>query len=125
MNVHSINDCSALDTLTYSQVLKESADTAGGHVLAVFDCMNEFYDSGINCYEPDVVCYDKNKDVAWGKLESYLVGVTKQKPVKDGLLWMAQAHWQSTAYSISAGTLHRSRYCIAQHINIFVLRYEI
>lgn len=108
MGVYFVTDCNSLNGLTYDAAFKASTSTLGGHIFGVFDCMEEAYDSSINCYGPDYVCYDKNKEKAWSPLKSYMTNITKTKPVSNGILWMAQAHWQSDAYSISSGTLHRS-----------------
>ena len=128
IGVRIIKDCSVLDSLTFSQAFANSSGSGGvgGPIIAVFDCMEESYDPSVTCYEaPNSVCYDdeQKREAPWGKFTSYMMNVTKEKPVKDGKLWMAQAHWQSSAYSISAGTLHRSRYDCG--INMVIVSYNV
>jgi hypothetical protein len=43
------------------------------------------------------------------QLETYMENLSKSNPTaKDKKFWMIQGHWQSTAGSITLGTLHKS-----------------
>lgn len=116
--VYTIKDCSVLSNLTYnaakSQAVKWGGEGRNGAVLALFDCTEENYDEKINCYGKDFVCYDswpKNtSSIPMSHLSTHLQSVTSVDPsmAYGNKMWMAQAHWQSTAASVSLGTLHGS-----------------
>ncbi len=100
-----------LQGLTYGKAKAMSTLHDGpGSVLALFDCMEENYDSKINCYSKDFTCYDTNtKQIPFDHLHSYVVNTTLANPTTSNAnLWMNQAHWQATAATITLGTLHRS-----------------
>lgn len=116
-NIYSISDCSSLGTLTVDDIMKHSQinDPAnGGHVFALYDCVAEEYDSTTNCYSKDFTCYDarpKNTaQIPWDHMISYAMNTTAadKSHGESYTPWMLQAHWQSTAGSITSGTLHRS-----------------
>jgi hypothetical protein len=107
----SITDCTALQGLTLDSAKNISTLVGGGHVLAVFGCVDENYDPSIECYLPDgAVCYNpKTADRATSKLWAYMNQTTATpQDVQSGKLWMAQAHWQYSAESIAEGVLHES-----------------
>lgn len=112
MQVPVLTSCSDVDDLTFEDAYSISTLPRAGHLLAVVDCVEEYYDSSINCYGHQFVCYDSwpenTSTIPWNAMETYLQDVTSELPVEEGRLWMAQAHWQSTALSISLGTLHNS-----------------
>lgn len=117
LNVYTISDCSVLSTLTYAKAQFYSRLRKGGSLLALIGCVAENYDPSINCYGPSFVCYDSwptNSSAApWRDFSNYMLAVTFMDPTSNGSaaysnLWMAQGHWQSTAVSISLGTLHNS-----------------
>lgn len=103
-----------LQGLAYGQAKAMSTLHDGpGSVLAVFDCTEENYDSRINCYGKDFTCYDSwpdnTKQIPFDHLRSYVINTTLADPTTSSAnLWMNQAHWQSTAATVSLGTLHRS-----------------
>lgn len=107
-----IKDCSQL-AMTYSNALSFSKLLSGGHLMAVFDCMDENYDPSIECYGKDFICYDSwpynTTNVAFEAINTYMQATTSSNPtVSSSNMWMAQAHWQSSAQSVVKGTLHRS-----------------
>lgn len=103
-----------LQGLTYGKAKAMSQLHDGeGSVLAIFDCTEENYDPSINCYNKDYTCYDSwpdnTKDIPMNHLHSYMVNTSSSNPTTTNAnMWMNQAHWQSTAASITLGTLHRS-----------------
>jgi hypothetical protein len=103
-----------LQGLTYGKAKSMSTLHDGpGSVLAIFDCTEENFDPTINCYNKDYTCYDSwpenTKDIPFDHLHSYMVNTTLADPTKTNAnMWMTQAHWQSSAASITLGTLHRS-----------------
>lgn len=106
-------DCSPLASWSYDQAKQHAKLTAGGSLLAVFDCMEENYDSSINCYGKDFVCYDSwpsnSAQLPFEHLQSYMRNTTATNPTTSSAhLWMTQAHWQSTAATVTLGTLHKS-----------------
>ena len=111
-DIYTITDCTALGSLTYTDAKSKSKLTNGGYLLAVVDCMEEYYDSTVNCYGSNYVCYDSwpqnSSSIPMDKLESYMTSVTSSYPDNPNTLWMAQGHWQQTALTISLGTLHKS-----------------
>lgn len=115
MNVYTITNCDDLATLTYEKAL-ELANTSddGSGLIAIIDCVAENYDSTINCYGKDFICYDSwpenTTDIPWSYMKQYMSLVTK-KPTEQqqgSQLYMAQAHWQSNALGDTLGTLHNS-----------------
>lgn len=114
--IYMIDDCSVLSTLSYEEIYANSAMTQynNGHVLALFGCIKEEYDSTVNCYNKDYTCYDAwpqdTSNVPWDHMKSYAWNTTNAAYVESfGYSpWMVQTHWQSTAGSITSGTLHKS-----------------
>lgn len=112
--VYQLSDCSRIDSLTYEGAM----NLAGSNRLfALFDCTEENYDDKISCYGKDFVCYDDSNwgptntsSVPFDHLATHLQGVTAKNPAVDykNSMWMAQAHWQSSAETVTLGTLHRS-----------------
>eukprot|EP01031_Cornospumella_fuschlensis_P025438 gene25438-30717_t len=107
MKVPYTKDCTALNTWTYSHALDVSSLPSGGHLLAIFDCVDEQYDESIECYVDRDVCYEGDTLATKGyqKLISYMNALTNSPP---STLYMVQAHWQSSVSSVAKGTLHRS-----------------
>lgn len=107
MKVPYTKDCAALNTWTYAHALEVSSLSFGGHLLAIFDCVDEQYDESIECYIDRDVCYEGDKLATKGyqKLTSYLTTLTASPP---STLYMVQAHWQSSVSSVAKGTLHLS-----------------
>ena len=67
-NMYAVTDCSSLNALTVDEVYKQSMIGTDGHVFAVFACVDEEYDSTINCYNKEYTCYDAwphNSDIPW------------------------------------------------------------
>ena len=111
--INTITTCNTLATLTYAEAKAASQLANGGYLLAIYDCTNEYYDSSINCYAKEFTCYDSwpenTTSIPFDALQTYMLQTTTQDPTtKESLLWMAQAHWQSTAGSVTLGTLHKS-----------------
>lgn len=114
-NLYSITDCSELGMLSVEDIMvKAQIPNNGGHVFALFECVTEHYDSSINCYSKDFTCYDSwssdSSQIPWGHMKEYAANTTAEG-VDHGQSyspWMLQAHWQSTAATITSGTLHRS-----------------
>lgn len=111
--VHTISDCNDLSTLTYNQAKELGKLKKGGSLISVIGCTTENYDPEINCYGKDFVCYDSwpegTSNIPWSDLKSYLTKTTSTDPTASSPnLWMAQAHWQSSALSVTLGTLHNS-----------------
>jgi hypothetical protein len=112
LNIYFIEDCSILKTLTYQQAVKNAIKLPSqSKVLAIKDCTTENYDDKINCYSRGVVCYEDDKSTkAWNAFDNYVQLTTSTNPVgrnnsssESSYLWMAQAHWQSSAESITIG----------------------
>jgi hypothetical protein len=128
-HVYAVNDCNALKSLTYGEAKAEAIKTGLGRkgaVMAIFDCTEENYDSKINCYGKNFVCYDSwpknSSSIPFEHLSTHLQSVTSVDPTTSYAqhMWMAQAHWQSTAESVSLGTLHESSLVLdvtRSHIN--------
>jgi hypothetical protein len=112
MNVSTVVDCNDLSSLTVGEAKYKSSLPNGGYLFSISDCMEEYFDSTINCYGSDFVCYDSwpenTSSIPWNKLKEYMTMMTASYPDSSNMLWMAQAHWQSTALSVSLGTLHNS-----------------
>ena len=114
MGIYTITDCDDLSDLTYAAAKEAGKLSSGGSIIAIDDCVDSNYDSTINCYGNDYVCYDSwpenTSDIPWDALKADLFEVTGTDPTVDNptSMWMAQAHWQSTALSIALGTLHNS-----------------
>lgn len=111
--VYTVSDCSQLADLTYSDAQSLGHLKAGGSLVSVIGCTTENYDPSINCYGKSFVCYDSwpegTTDQAWDPFKAYMNTTTATDPTTASPnLWMAQAHWQSTAWSVTAGTLHNS-----------------
>jgi hypothetical protein len=114
-NIYSISECASLGSLTVEDIMKNAQiPENGGHVFALYDCVSQEYDSTVNCYGKDFTCYDaRPKDTAqipWDHMISYAMNTTAVDKSHGASYspWMLQAHWQSTAGSITSGTLHRS-----------------
>eukprot|EP01039_Chlorochromonas_danica_P003989 gene3989-4364_t len=113
LHVPSVTNCADL-SMNYSTALSLSRrSTLGGHLLAVFDCMDENFDSSITCYGRRFVCYDswpKNtKEKPFQAMQNYLHDTTASDPTSQSVnLWMTQGHWQSSVLSVGLGALHRS-----------------
>lgn len=116
-DVFYVKDCSALATLTYSNAKAAATKSKLGRkgaTMAIFDCTEENYDEKINCYGKDFVCYDSwpqnTSSIPFEHLSTHLQSVTSVDPSSSyaSKMWMAQAHWQSTAASVTLGTLHES-----------------
>ena len=110
-DVYYIDNCEDVDGLTYGDAKNLGRLKTGGSLLSVIGCVDENYDVSIACYgyDPKYVCYDdESSKIAFQKIDDYMHYVTFTDPSVSTHLWMAQAHWQSDAYSISMGTLHNS-----------------
>lgn len=113
MGVAALSDCAPLENLTVEGAKQMGRVEGGGSLLAIAGCVNENYDSNVNCYgfvnkvEP-YCCYGKRKEVAWNTFEAYLNNTAGPSSTSFDNLWMLQAHWQSDAVSIPLGDLHRS-----------------
>lgn len=108
-----VKDCSQLNTVTYSEAQTMGTRSTGGSLIAIFECTEEYYDENINCYGKDFTWYDSWPEnttaIPWADLNNYIAKTTSSDPtVSSPNMWMTQAHWQSSAASISLGTLHRS-----------------
>jgi hypothetical protein len=112
LGVSVISDCESLSGMTVAEAFKHGElSENSGSLLAVQGCVNENYDSSINCYGfydkvKTYCCYGKNKEVAWNNFAAYLNRTAAS--MSTDALWMLQAHWQSDAVSIPLGDLHRS-----------------
>jgi len=80
----------------------------GGSLAAVFDCMDERFDSTVNCYTGFLQTCSTGPDdqscEAWRRMKAYFEQSTSA-PGAPGQLTMTQLHWQSTAATITYGTL--------------------
>lgn len=105
-------DCSPLATLTVSEAVSRGHLPSGGSLLAVFDCVNENFNPKVNCWGMNGIheysCYGKNRDVAWGAMQSYVNSTAIPLATPADNLWMLQAHWQSSDESVPLGDLHHS-----------------
>lgn len=112
--IYSITDCNQLATLSTDDIRSAINSDVAGQVFAVFDCMDEEYDSSVTCYHHDYTCYDSwPKDTAaipWQHMSDYAINTTTvdAATAHGSRLWMVQTHWQSSAGSITLGTAHRS-----------------
>jgi hypothetical protein len=111
--VYTITECDDLQGLTYGQARKLGKRVRGGSLISVVGCTTENYDSTLACTGKDYVCYDSwpegTRDIPWNAFSSYMSTVTSSDPtLSSPNLWMAQAHWQSSAASVVFGTLHNS-----------------
>ena len=115
-HVAFVDSCSQLENLEYTdaRTLGAVSGSEKGGLLAIFDCMEENYDPDVTCYgfedKTRYCCYDQHSENAWAKLDGYLMGINENKafPPSSGVLWMTQAHWQSSTESVPMGVLHRS-----------------
>jgi hypothetical protein len=128
-HIHTLSDsdCTDLTSLTFGAAKALSRLTTGGSLLAVGECVTSNFVQEINCYgyaygaglegglEGGFVCYDSwpgNSEVPWEFMKKYVSEVTRTDPTvgvrSSPNLWMTQVHWQSTALSVSLGTLHNS-----------------
>lgn len=110
LGIYTLTDtnCNITNTIEYDEVKTKSTLKTGGHLVAVVNCMDELYDSTINCYEKDFVCYNSTTSaIPWKNMISYTSSVSS-KTSSHSSLWMNQAHWQSTVATVVLGTLHRS-----------------
>ncbi|CAE7836318.1 unnamed protein product [Symbiodinium microadriaticum] len=112
MGVYTITDCASLDSLSIEAAKAAATLPGGGLLLGLYDCIVEQYDPTVNCYGKGFACYEawstESTEFPWEKFTFYMDEATEIVPTTDGRLWMAQAHWQSTAGSITIGTLHNS-----------------
>jgi hypothetical protein len=93
--VHTVTDCADLDTLTFESVMSVN------NLLAVVGCVDEMYDSSLNCCSHKWKCYDDSKSsVPWTAFENYVANTTKTSPVSDGRLWMTQSTYTAVQYLI-------------------------
>ena len=111
--VYTVSDCDELQTLSVSQAQSFGHLKYGGSLIAVVECTTSNYDPTLNCYGKSFCCYDSwpadSSAQAWDPFKSYMTTTTASDPTTSSPnLWMAQAHWQSDAWSVSAGTLHNS-----------------
>lgn len=110
--IYTVTNCNDLASMTMASAKSKSGIKGGGYVIGIKDCTNEEYDDTINCYISGQVCYDtetnKASTVPITRFSTYMQSVTTNYHSDTSQLWMAQAHWQSTAYSVSSGTLHNS-----------------
>jgi hypothetical protein len=112
-DVYTVSECSSLANLTFAEAQQKGHLKAGGSLVSVLGCTTENYDPTLNCYGKGFVCYDSwpegTTDKAWNPFKNYMSNTTASDPTAAlPNLWMAQAHWQSDAWSVSAGTLHNS-----------------
>ena len=112
-DIYFVDNCEDLNNLTYGDVKTLGRLKSGGSFLGIIGCTDENYDVSISCYgrEPSKYsCYNsESSDIAFQKMDDYMLSITSADPVSiSSNLWMAQAHWQSDAYSVSVGTLHNS-----------------
>eukprot|EP00928_Gymnodinium_smaydae_P067015 TRINITY_DN49953_c0_g1_i1.p1 TRINITY_DN49953_c0_g1~~TRINITY_DN49953_c0_g1_i1.p1 ORF type:complete len:330 (+),score=30.96 TRINITY_DN49953_c0_g1_i1:26-1015(+) len=121
-----ITDCRELRGLTLGQALEMSRLPRGGHLLPVFDCVEENYSPEVSCsgyskhddskvLESDTAngmytCYttSSTKRFPVQRMFSYLDNVSQKGPPSSGLLWSMQALWQETTASVLIGELHAS-----------------
>lgn len=131
LGIH-VASCTELAGLTVDGAKSLGALSGGGHVLAMDGCVSENYDSSITCYKNPFSAEEFQKTAGGDKgadggveflgfetcygddmttrdnLYAYMDKVTAITPASDGTLSMAQGHWQSDAYSVTAGTLSGS-----------------
>jgi hypothetical protein len=90
--------CSQLQDLTVGGAKERSVLTSGGHLLAVFECMTEQYDSAIECYYNGNDCTnDEFNSPPFVLFDSYMSSNSRfpsASDVTNGRVWMTQAHWQ-------------------------------
>ena len=101
--------CGEVGGLTVAQAFAKGAQLTGGSIVGVADCMDERYDDTVNCYTGIIAtCYagPSGGEEAWKRMLAYQQQSTLLPA--PGQLWMTQLHWQSTAASITYGTLHGS-----------------
>lgn len=112
IGIKVITNCDTIATLTVAEAYKNSRlSTDSGSLIAVVDCMDERFDSTVNCYGTGYCCYDSwpyNQDIPWNHLKEYSVNATLLPPSSSSMLWMLQAHWQSSTESVALGNLHLS-----------------
>lgn len=113
MGVYTLTDCGPLSDFTLEDAMDRGRVSEGaGSLVAVFNCVNENYDEHVNCWgfhdKHEYSCYGNNKEFAWASMIAYLNNTVIPSSTAKDNLWMLQAHWQSTATSISLGDLHRS-----------------
>lgn len=117
-NIYSITECSQLNTLTMNDIMLKSVINKNnkneGNIFVLYDCVEEEYDSKINCYSKDFTCYDSwpsnTSNIPWNNMITYAINTTdiNRNHGAKYTPWMLQTHWQSTAASITSGTLHKS-----------------
>jgi len=108
-----MTNCNELKGLTVGEAVSRSQLKGGGHVFALFGCVDEHYDSSIACsgtHEGTYTCYNnsKNKDYPFGRMLTYLEGVSNATVPTNGRLYELQALWQETTESVIIGELHGS-----------------
>ena len=92
--IQIITECSDLQSLTYESARSLARMDNGGSLLAVFDCVESQYDPTNVCYGKGFICYESSwggsTEEPWEHMRNYMQDATKQVPVDDGRLWMAQ-----------------------------------
>lgn len=116
LQVPMVSDCAAL-SLPYAEVLKLS-QMHTGHLLAVFDCMDERFDPSIVCYGQGYSCYanSTSSEVPLAAFNKYMLQTTSSAPTSAGL-WMTQGHWQSSTESVIIGTLQRGTVLLEEELS--------
>ena len=97
-NVPIISTCTDFSTLSYNEAKTMSARSNGGYLLGIVDCVDEVYDSSVECYVKDVktnetsVCIESNNNaLVFNHLADYAHNASA---VSHSGLWMNQLHWQ-------------------------------
>eukprot|EP01013_Petalomonas_cantuscygni_P042227 TRINITY_DN75964_c0_g1_i1.p1 TRINITY_DN75964_c0_g1~~TRINITY_DN75964_c0_g1_i1.p1 ORF type:complete len:351 (-),score=57.26 TRINITY_DN75964_c0_g1_i1:241-1293(-) len=109
-------DCEDLVPLTVSRALIRGKTTGGqgASVLSVVGCVNENYDSSIQCFPASstsfkFTCYkdDATSVTPISRLYTYADGVAAKLPALDAFE-MLQVHWQESESSVAHDLLHGS-----------------
>lgn len=87
-NIHTITDCTELDTLTIEQALSYP----NGNLIAITDsCSLGARDRSLTCYTKDYTCYDSwphdTSSIAWERMKNFTTEAAALVPRKNGLLW--------------------------------------
>lgn len=107
MNINTMTDCDEIGAITFEDAFSRSTLEGGGHLLGIVECVNEYYDSTINCYGLNYVCYDPISSAKpWAMMTEYALNTTST--LREPGLWMNQVHWQSDAMTDVLGSLHNS-----------------
>lgn len=142
----TIRDCSKLQGMTLGQALDASKLPGGGHIVAIFDCVDENYDPTVTCsgysetgsveqglqakvnetgIYTTYTCYlgSSTQDFPVTRMFNYLDGVSQAGPPSTGKAWSMQALWQEDADSVEIGTLWDSDLLLDEqksHLNSLV-----